>query len=213
MQTLTKRPLSNYQDTPNAFGGELQDHINISQESKTQIGKLLDPEYIFPFTYPHIGRFTSVFGLWQWLQNSTHSDSFRVLSPLEIKRILHVTPDIKTNFVKNFRAIIAYSTWLKVKKSRQAMFELKEIPRDLKYIFYKTIKTSSTDARLALKYPFWLSDIAEEIHSAVVNETIPDFSKFATNKKEVRFMFLEGFLKERLPVIYENLMKEKDVTH
>ena len=199
-----------YQDSPNFLGEELEDHLNISSESITKIGKLLDLEHEQTFTYPHIGTFKTVFGLWYWLQDDNNNDKFRYMSTSDIKKHLHENKNIKTNFVKNFRVIIATALWLKLRHHTEALAEFKNIPMGISYVFYKTVKTHSSKQRLATKYPLWLSDIVEEIHIAVRLNRSPDFSKLVTDPNDIRFVYLEGFLKDCMPIVYDRLTSKKE---
>lgn len=198
-----------YQNSPNFLGEELEDHLNISSESVTRVGKLLDLEHNQTFRYPHLGTFRSVFALWQWLQNDTNNDNFRFMTTTDIKKHLHENRNVKTNFVKNFKVIIANALWLKIKYDKEALAELKNIPIGVSYVFYKTVTTYPVRQRLASKYPSWLSDIVEEIHKAVIANNVPDFSKLITDPIEIRFAYLEGFLRDYLPVVYEKLTDDK----
>ena len=116
---------------PNSLLEEGVDHINISSQSKTHLGKLLDPSYFKVIRYPCIGKFNSVLNLWYWLKSEEMDDRLRSYTGVKLKSIAPRPPSYKN--VTNFKAIIAYATYLKLKDYPSAMKDLKEFGESMQF--------------------------------------------------------------------------------
>jgi hypothetical protein len=177
---------------PNAFGEEGVDHINISNQAKTQLGLMLDPSYFKVVDYPHIGKFGSVMNLWYWLKACPLDDSLRRVSGFRLKS--KVTTINTKNKVGNFRAIIATATYMKLKQYPHCLKQLKNTPLKVQIISYYVPK--GTGLRMCSNYAELMCDIVNMIREALQEGVEPDFSKMATHPGDVKYCFLEPFLVE-----------------
>lgn len=185
------KKLNGYFNFPNEFGEEGVDHINIGIQSSSPIGKLLDPSYVKIIHYPHIGKFNSVSSLWYWLKSEKLDDNYRKLSWSELKKYAK-TKITKDKLVPNFKAIIAYATWLKVKQYPNILEQMAKLDGSKKLLSYHVIKTSNI--RVCTSYAWFMIDIGETIIEAVKNGVEPDFDRFVSDESLSGLNYLEGFL-------------------
>jgi hypothetical protein len=175
---------------PNAFGDEDVDHINISNQSKTQIGLLLDPSYFKVIDYPCIGKFGSVMNLWYWLKTSPLDDSLRRVTGFRLKSKL-ATINTKHK-VPNFRAIVATATYLKLKQYPHILRQLKALPKEVSFISYYVPK--GTGLRMCSNYAAIITEIVVIIKDALDREEEPDFGCLINESDAVGYFYLEPFL-------------------
>lgn len=185
-----------YFNSPNNFGDEGVDHINISIQSGERIGKLLDPAYLKSINYHHVGKFSSVLSLWHWVRSTDLDDNYRRMSGNELKAYAESNGSFG-NYVPNFKAIIGKATWLKVKAYPHIIREIKELPDGLKLLSYHVVKSSNL--RICTNYAAIIIDIAKEIITAVKENREPDFSKMVDKPNLAGIDYLEGVLVKVLP--------------
>lgn len=191
-----------YYNNPNNFGGEGEDHINISIQSKTKIGKIFDPAYLKVINYKHVGKFNSVLSIWYWVRSDDLDDNIRRLTGYKLKKYAEAK-GIFGKYVPNFKAIIAYATWLKVKSYPGLIKEIKELNPEIKLLSYHSVKSSNL--RVCSNYAALIIEIANEIIKAVRESREPDFNKFVDSPEQAGLMFMEGILSK---VLSEEKIKE-----
>lgn len=179
---------------PNSFVEEGVDHINISSQSKTHLGKLLDPSYFKVINYPHIGKFSSVLNLWYWLKSEQMDDRLRNYTGLKLKAIAPHAPRYRT--VTNFRAIIAYATYLKLKDYPNSIREITGFSDDMQFASYYTPKGSMV--RMCSSYAPLVVEVAQFIQAQLLKPEPVCFDKMATEVGKDEYFYLEPFLKSRL---------------
>lgn len=185
-----------YSHQPNKFGKEGEDHINISINSETRLGKVLSLEYIKTFYYPNIGKFGSVSSLWFWVRSENLDDNLRNLTGNKLQDYVKENKAYGV-YTPNFKAIIGYATWLKISKYPSLIEELKNLDTSkIVFLSYRTIKSSGI--RLSTKFSELLIDIANEITRAVKENSEPNFDFLCDNKDEAGLFYLEGVLKRIL---------------
>lgn len=177
---------------PNAFGKEGVDHINMSNQSTTQLGLVLDLSYLKVVDYPHIGKFASVSNLWYWLKSSPLDDSLRRAKGIRLKSL---AASINTRGkVANFKSIIGMATYAKLKDYPHCMKQLKTLPEDVQIISYYVPK--GTGIRMCSNYIVVVNDVVELIRRAVIKGVEPDFSELADDIHGCGYSFLKPFLLE-----------------
>jgi len=176
---------------PNNFGKEGVDHINISIQSETRLGKIFDPAYLKVINYKYIGKFNSVMSLWYWIRSSDLDDSIRRLTGRNLKMYAEAN-GVFNKFVPNFKAIIAQATWNKIKTYPAILKEIRELDPEIKLISYHVVKASGL--RIATSYAALIIDVVELIINAVKENKEPDFSVFIDDKDKAGMAFLEGVL-------------------
>ncbi len=196
-----------YYNFPNNFGEEGVDHLNIGIQSSTRLGKILDPGYIKVINYPYIGKFSSVLSLWFWLRSKDLDDNFRRFTGHKLKKYAE-SKEAFGNYVPNFKAIIGYATWLKVRNYGYILKDMKELPDNLKLLSYHIVKNSGL--RVCTNYAGLIIDISQVIIDAVKNDEVPDFSLFVEDKTQAGMLYLEGFLRGFMPLERIEEMKRRE---
>lgn len=203
-----------YFNQPNNFKKESEDHINISIHSETHIGKVFSPEYNKIINYPYIGKFNSVFSLWYWIRSKNYDDNIRRLTGNKLKAYVK-NNNMHGSYVPNFKAIIAYATWLKVKSYKHIFAAIKELDPKIKLLSYVVIRSSGI--RLSTNYAAMIIEIADEIIEAIRNNREPDFKKFVDDESKAGLMFIETVLgnmlsKEQLEVLKNGPVPVEDTS-
>ena len=179
---------------PNSLLEEGVDHINISSQSKTHLGKLLDPSYFKVINYPHIGKFSSVLNLWYWLKSEAMDDRLRNYTGMKLKAIALHKPYHKS--IPNFRAIITYATYLKIKDYPTAIRDLSAFSEEMQFASYYTPRGSMV--RMCSSYAALIVDVADFIRLQLLKHEPICFDKMATEPGSSEYFYLEPFLKSRL---------------
>lgn len=192
---------------PNNFGKEGEDHINISIQSETRLGKIFDPAYLKVINYKHIGKFNSVMSLWYWIRSSDLDDTIRRLTGRNLKTYAEAN-GVFNKFVPNFKAIIGQATWNKIKSYPGVLKEIKELDPNVKLISYHVVKSSSL--RIATSYAALIIEIAELIIKAVKEGKEPDFTPLVDTKDKAGMAYLEGVLEKVMPKEVLDRMRASD---
>jgi hypothetical protein len=189
--TSKKAKQNAYYSFPNSYAEEGVDHININIQSNLAIGKIFDPGYVKVINYPYIGKFQSVSSLWYWLRSEKFDDALRKLTGKALKDFAR-NNSLYHKQVHNFKAIIGYATWIKVKHYPHIIDQIKKLDDKVVILSYHVIKSSGV--RVCSNYAEFIIDIANEIIAAIKESREPDFVKFANKPDLVDFNYLEGFL-------------------
>jgi len=197
-----------YYNSPNNAGEEGVDHINISIQSNTRLGKLLDPAYLKTINYRYIGKFNSVMSLWYWVRSPQLDDNYRRLTGHKLKMYAEAN-NVFANYVPNFKAIIAKATWLKIKSYPNILKEIKELDPKIKFYSYRVVKSSNL--RICTNYAVLIIDIADEIVKAVKEDREPNFDLFVDKPHLAGLDYLEGVLLKILPMEKIEEMKKQEV--
>lgn len=91
-------------------------HLNVTYNSKTQLGRMLSPPYPATFTLSDHGDFQSVAGYWLWLV-SGRKDQFREASGekcLTDSKFPSVQQKVDTD---QFQSKILKATWVKIREN------------------------------------------------------------------------------------------------
>lgn len=194
---LKKQFKSNaYYNAPNNAKKEGEDHINISIQSETRLGKLLDPAYLKTINYRYVGKFNSVLSLWYWVRSGTLDDNFRRLTGQKLKMFAEAN-GVFGNYVPNFKAIIAKATWIKVKGYPNLLKEIKELDAGVKFYSYHVVKSSGL--RICTNYAAMIIEVVEEIVKAVKEDREPNFALFVDKPNLAGLDYLEGVLVKIMP--------------
>lgn len=104
-------------------------HINIWQESRCPLGRMLSRFYEMPFRHPYFGPFNSMEGFWHYIKTKERSDDLRTAKPLEAKRIGKASTRL---YVPNFEEIIKDANFHKIDQNPnlRALFVASTLPFD-----------------------------------------------------------------------------------
>lgn len=203
---LKKQFKSNaYYNSPNNAGKEGVDHINISIQSETRLGKLFDPAYLKTINYRYVGKFNSVLSLWYWVRSPNLDDNFRRLTGAKLKMYAEAN-GVFGNYVPNFKAIVAKATWVKIKGYPNVLKEIKELDSNVKFYSYHIVKASGL--RICTNYAAMIIEVIEEIVKAVKEDREPNFALFVDKPNVADLDFLEGVLAKVMPADRIKEMKE-----
>lgn len=180
-------------NNPNKFGKEGEDHINISIQSETRLGKVFDPAYLKVINYKYIGKFNSVLSLWYWVRSPILDDNIRRLTGRNLKMYAEKS-GVFNKFVPNFKAIIGQATWYKIKSYPDVIKEIKALDENKAITSYHIVKSSGL--RITTSYASLIIDIAKLIIKAVKEDKEPDFSVFVDTKDKAGMLYLEGVLEK-----------------
>ena len=205
---LKKQFKSNaYYNSPNNVGKEGTDHINISIQSETRLGKLLDPAYLKTINYRYVGKFNSVLSLWYWVRSPSLDDNFRRLTGQKLKMYAEAN-GVFGNYVPNFKAIVAKATWIKIKGYPNVLKEIRELDEKTKFYSYHVVKASGV--RICTNYAAMIIEVVEEIVKAVKEGREPNFELFVDKPHVSGLDYLEGVLTKIMPKERIEEMKKLD---
>ena len=177
--------------SPNTFGAEGVDHCNISHTSATHLGRVLDPSYRRAFSYPHIGKFSSVLNLWYWIKHSPQNDKLRTCTHNEIRRITSAE-NLTSIHVVNFKAIIGLATYWKLMCFPNLVEEIRssEPVRLLSYYHPKRCVIRVSKPHASVMVP-----ICDYVLTCVRENREPDFTEFDPKIRGKSSFYLDNFLK------------------
>lgn len=180
---------------PNSYDREGVDHINISYMSDLYIGRVFEPSFRRVIKYPYIGKFNSVFNLWSWLKSDPLDDGIRRLNTHRLQELFR-DAKFRNSYVPNFKCIIAYATYLKIKNDKMAMGEIRKLPKDVTILSYT--KPKGSDIRICSEFANIIVPIVNEIIAAVHENREPDFFDFQERGVSTDLKYLEPVLSSRL---------------
>lgn len=186
-----KSTISANYNKPNQFKVEGVDHLNISVQSTSKVGRILDPGYCANLEYPHIGKFKSVLALGYWLRSNDLDDSIRTLTGTKLKQYIK-DHNLHTKRIPNYAAIVAKATWIRISERPEILEEIRNLPDCVNLLSYYTHKSSGI--RITTNYAPMVIAIAKELINAVKNNTEPDLDQFVSNKETIGMDYLEPIL-------------------
>lgn len=187
----TYKELKNYiksaeYNSPNSFGEEGEDHINISLQSNNDLGRMLDPAYSYKLNYPLIGNFKSILVMMYWLKDKKHNDLFRTVKMKDLYVLVKMA-DLTS--IENYKVIILHATYLKIKSQPNLIKMIKNLPDDIRILSYR--KAKGTRLRITTDYASTAVPIMEEIINSIKEDRSPNYKAFMTAKGTVEKGFLE----------------------
>lgn len=158
----------------NNIGEDGVDHINISLNAKTDLGRFLSERNSVSFTHPLFGPFKTVTGLEAWLITD-QDDIFRNL----VNSRVHQLQKTKTrNKAHNVRFHQLVATWIKICSSPNYARALKDQPLPLeKYYVDPVSKINIRDVNAR-----WFVPGLMELQNALIEDRAPDLERFLDNK-------------------------------
>jgi hypothetical protein len=150
----------------NGWKGDGEDHINIWEFGRTELGQLLSVNFSLPFKNPVLGRFKSIRGLWVFVTTKEQDDALRNMDARHIRDYVKKVESIK---VKNFFAIILDSCYHRIKQTK--VLSEAVIKSELPFDCY-----SASGQGLRTRAPFqrWFVAGMEEVRKALKENRAPD---------------------------------------
>ncbi|WP_396190447.1 hypothetical protein [Flavobacterium sp.] len=184
-----------YYHLPNSYGTEGVDHINISHLSDLYIGRVFEPSFRRVLRYPFVGKFISVTNLWVWLKSNPLDDGLRRLGSREVLSLFG-NEKYRHSYVPNFKCIIAYATYLKIKADKVALGEIRKLPRNAVILSY--YKPRGSDIRICSDFANVIVPAVNKIIAAIHDNKEPDFFEFQERGVGTGMNYLEPLLVSRL---------------
>lgn len=195
---LKELKVKNYWTSPNAFGTDGINHINIHRGGKLHIGRFLDPSHSRKVNTEY-GQFASIMNLIIWLRHPTLDDEVRNMS----KRSIHKL--IKSRLLKpltNHRLVLCYYTYKKVMGDPTILSTIKQLRDDTVLLSYN--KPKNADVKITTGSADIVLPVMNEIVCAVKEDREPNWSMFIDSPNPV-----SGFYPGEIHNIVDKHYKEK----
>ena len=109
---------------PSAWVKDGEDHINVSKNGATDLGRWLSSNYAFDFNHPVLASFRSLDNLSAFIRMSTFDDRVRSQGNFgKVKEMVQAAGGYLKNTV-NYRAIMIHSLYLRVLANERLMHQL-----------------------------------------------------------------------------------------
>lgn len=170
--------------------------LNIHISSDNRLGKVLDPSYIKVIDYPYLGKFSSVKSLSHWLIG-VYSGKIKeddIVRKLVAGKLTNYVRKQKLygHIVPNYKAIIGYATWLKLKEYPELVKQLKKMESDTDVVSYSI--ESSTGLRIPTSHSNVLSQVVRLMKSTLESVGEPDFSSLTPSIDHKQLLYTQPFL-------------------
>lgn len=172
-----------YPVNPNTRGADGEDHINISPYAATELGRAISNEVAVDVRHKIFGKFRSVTGFWYYIKSKERDDRCRQLIAKGLKDF---TKGLTLSEVKNFRAIILDTVWMKVEQYPA----IREALRESTLPFECYFEDRNTGLRQRPNYFSWFLDGMNEIRSAIQEDRLPDLERFLDDKNSGIYDFV-----------------------
>lgn len=169
-QIVTKKRTELKEPAPNPMKWvkDGEDHINIWEHGRTDLGKFLAHSSPFGFKHKIFGNFNAMESFWHYIQSDEKDDRIRIMHGPTLRQF---AKRLKMVRVVNFRAIVMDSNWQRIKQHRDKMQMIAEssLPFDCYYV--------SKETRLRVRPTFfkWLIMGFDEIRTAIKEGREPIF--------------------------------------
>ena len=160
-----------FPEDPNELGEDGIDHINVSNQAKTELGQSLAQDVFIPFLHPVYGKFNTVTGFWYYISSSNRDERCRTMRSSKLRVIFKGQ---KLPPVKNFKAIILEAYWLKIIQHEAIKKELMESTLPIDCYFFKEGENNRTRPRNHR----WLLQGLNEIRNCLKKGVDFDYTRF-----------------------------------
>ncbi len=160
-----------FPEDPNELGEDGVDHINVSNQAKTELGQSLAQDVFIPFVHPVYGKFNTITGFWYYISSSNRDERCRTTKSSKLRMIFKGQ---KLPPVKNFKAIILEAYWLKIIQHEAIKKELMESTLPIDCYFFKEGENNRTRPRNHR----WLLQGLNEIRGALKKNTDFNYTRF-----------------------------------
>ena len=160
-----------FPEDPNELGEDGVDHINVSNQAKTELGQSLAQDVFIPFVHPVYGKFNTITGFWYYSSSSNRDERCRTTKSSKLRMIFKGQ---KLPPVKNFKAIILEAYWLKIIQHEAIKKELMESTLPIDCYFFKEGENNRTRPRNHR----WLLQGLNEIRNALKKNTDFNYTRF-----------------------------------
>lgn len=172
-------------------------HINVSIQSRSDLGKALHPDFNLPWTHPEFGEFLSIRAFWQFILGEKADDRLRTMHSRELKEYAQnrrgMTPRSQ---MPNFQALTLIATYYRI----QSLPGLKEMLMDshLGLDSYQPANREGPARRN--EFASWFIPGLEIIRFALLKSEKPNFSDFMDARQTVEDTTRQLLSRERFVV-------------
>lgn len=153
------------------IGEDGSQHINMSEEGLTELGRLLSHDSRLKFVHGRYGQFNTMTNFWYYIRSVERDDRLRSFYGKRLKMFVRES----TNHcrIPNFRVIIMDANWQRVQQHTNLAEALKlsSLPLDCWYHYKR-----GNGIRMRPNFAFWLIAGFEEIRKALKECREPDFN-------------------------------------
>ncbi len=160
---------------PNAIGEDGIDHINMADDSVTELGRDLCHTAKIGFEHEHYGWFDSVDNFWYYIRSAERDDRLRTFSGRRLKTFSEHVTQCR---IPNFRVMVMEANWQKVIQNDTVANRLRAstLPLDCWFRFRR-----KDGIRMRHNVAHWLIAGFEEIRKALKEDRKPSFDFLRDN--------------------------------
>lgn len=147
-------------------------HINIWNNGKTELGRMLYQTANALFSHPEFGHFASVLGFWQWLIEKEPDDELRRKYNGQVKKYLARRGPRATRFINDKEAIFFAVNWMKIEQNQEIKEALINSTLPFKEYYYFVGKTNVH--RINQRGQEWVCRMFEDIRAMMKARQEPD---------------------------------------
>lgn len=159
---------------PGMWKKEGEDHINISKNSETKLGRLLSLDNVRHWEHSLLGPFRSLNSLWFFLKAVHKSDEIRTITGFDLKNFVNRRCGGQVGRIPHFQAVILESAYQRVLYCPDIAAAILE--SDLPFDCYRVVPASGVCVRF--EHSTWLTRGYEEIREALKENREPNFNSF-----------------------------------
>lgn len=153
------------------------DHVNIWVYAKTELGRALDQNYVYPWTHPLAGKFKTVSGFMLAVSMREYFDPrVRQMSDHALHVYAKYQKDQqRTYMIANYEKVLAEAMYYRL-RSMEGVKEEMLASKDLPFDCYSVRRDTGETMRPWMNA--WYVPAMEIIRSAIIADKTPDFSVF-----------------------------------
>lgn len=190
-----------FPEDPNHLGEDGVDHINISNQAKTELGQSLSQDVFIEFEHPIFGKFNTLTGFWYYISSTDRKNECRTLNSNKLRRMFK---DVKLPSIKNFRAIILEAYWLKITQNEAIQHELlnTELPLDCYFI------TANGTVRTRPKNHRWLLQGLNDMRNALKKGVDFDYTRYLDDPNSGIYDYVDDHVVQQTPEVTPKVEKQ-----
>ncbi len=163
---------------PSEWKADGEDHINITGNAQTELGRFLSIRNTMVFDNPVLGDFRSINNAWHFVRARNLHDQIRHISDAARLREFIIKNGGELQHIANFNALVMHVAYLRLLTSPRMMKAMMD--STLPFDTYRIIATS--EIRQRFTYVNWFVAGYTEIRAALIERREPDFSKLMDYK-------------------------------
>lgn len=172
---------------PSEWKADGGDHINITGNAQTELGRFLSIRNTMVFDNPVLGDFRSINNAWHFVRARNLHDQIRHISDAARLREFIIKNGGELQHIANFNALVMHVAYLRLLTSPRMMKAMMD--STLPFDTYRIIGVSGIRQRFT--YVNWFITGYAEIRSALIERREPDFSKLMDYKGNNKHIYVD----------------------